>query len=190
MTDRVDNFNRSNTSSPPGAASDGLGSWTVQRGTLGINGNQLYNSAGDDGAATLESSVSAAKVGLTNAVKAGGGGNSSVIVRAADNLNKFICYIGSTDGIASIVKMQAGAQTELSSASVTHANGDQWEVAVTAANDFDMKQNGTSVVTANSSFGSGNTAHGCGIYHDTSARIDDFYITEIIPDTIMPQACL
>lgn len=187
MTDRADDFNRTDRNLDGDTLSDGISAWTEFAGGIAeIVSNRMASTGGGSAWIHTESSVSNVDVRVTSAIA----NRLDLFVRLADASN-FLRAVAYSDQIE-IYKYDTGTPTLLASVgSITQADGDVWKMSVTSANDITVYQNGVSKLTTNSSFGSTNTKHGIGTFGAPSvARLDNFFITEIIPDTLMGQACL
>ena len=176
MPNRSDNFNRADTSSAIGAASDGLGSWTAHSGTWGIISNRAYLVSGSGfSTATLESSLANVEVECTIL----DGGDRALCARLQDSNNYLICaVIPGAPGAIRLQRVVGGTFTTLASYTGTVASGDviRFRLNGTALEGY---QNGVLRASATESTFSGNTRHGLWSNGDVSARFDDFSITEI-----------
>lgn len=186
MTDRVDNFNRADSTTALGTPSDAAGDWVAQSGTWGISSNTAYLvSSASNASAVLESSVSnvTASVKLATASTFVG-----LVARAADNSNYILAIFNKTDTQVLLYKRVAGSFTQLGSTvfGVTINNGDTVSLTIDSANLIDAKVNGSSKITFTDSAGSTNTK--CGIWSstDTVSRFDDFAITGLDAPTGQP----
>jgi hypothetical protein len=175
MTDRTDNFNRTDTTSNIGTPSDGGSAWSQLAGTWGINSNKAYESAGSSlSAVVLESSVSDVDVQATAVTVSAVVG---LIARAADN-NNYLNVSSASGSGTSMYKRVAGSFTQLGSHATSAVDGDVLKFTVNGSS-LTLYLNGVSRITATDSAGSTNTQHGLRSHNDASFRVDDFSITAI-----------
>lgn len=175
MTNRADNFNRSDRSLSGDTPSDGLGAWTIT-GTWTILGNNAYKSAtfNTHQPMWLEASVANVEVQATNATL----GNGGLVCRLSDSSNFIYARVNAANNI--IYKVVAGAFTQLGSTYTGSGSAnDVWLLSADSSNNLLLKQNGTTRVTTSDSFNSSATKHGINDF-STAARWDDFSITEIV----------
>lgn len=177
MSNRSDNFNRSNSSSVINSPSDGGADWVTPVGTWGIISSKGYKSApfGVWGIAYLEASSSS--VDLQFAAYPWGAEYLSAMLRYVDSSNRIIVEIEST--FLKVFKIVAGTYTQLGSTySGTISAGDVIKVSVGSSNVYTVYQNGTlRITTGADSAHSTSTKHGVTIY-GTTPSVDDFSITD------------
>lgn len=177
MSNRSDNFNRSNSSSVINSPSDGGADWVTPVGTWGIISSKGYKSAtfGVWGIAYLEASSSS--VDLQFAAYPCGSEYLSAMLRYVDSSNRIIVEIEST--FLKVFKIVAGTYTQLGSTySGTISAGDVIKVSVGSSNVYTVYQNGTlRITTGADSAHSTSTKHGVTIY-GTTPSFDDFSITD------------
>lgn len=177
MSNRSDNFNRSNSSSVINSPSDGGADWVTPVGTWGIISSKGYKSAtfGVWGIAYLEASSSS--VDLQFAAYPWGSEYLSAMLRYVDSSNRIIVEIEST--FLKVFKIVAGTYTQLGSTySGTISAGDVIKVSVGSSNVYTVYQNGTlRITTGADSAHSTSTKHGVTIY-GTTPSFDDFSITD------------
>lgn len=178
MSNRSDNFNRSNSSSVINSPSDGGADWVTPVGTWGIISSKGYKSAtfGVWGIAYLEASSSSVDLQFA-AYPWGSSEYLSAMLRYVDSSNRIIVEIEST--FLKVFKMVAGTYTQLGSTySGTISAGDVIKVSVGSSNVYTVYQNGTlRITTGADSAHSTSTKHGVTIY-GTTPSFDDFSITD------------
>ena len=189
MTDRTDNFNRTDSTTSLGTPSDSGSAWVAQGGTWGILSNQGYKplNSSSQQIATLESSVSNVEVQATFAVMPATWG-AGLNARAADNSNYLLLNANAT--LIELYKVVAGAFTQLGTTfNGTLTAGDVLKLRVDSANLITAYQNGTSRVSATDAVGSANTKHGLRDYRGAAASVsfDTFSITAIVSAAFIAQ---
>lgn len=173
MTDRTDNFNRSDRSLSGDTPSDGGSAWVVHAGTWNILNNAAYKPSNfnTNECCSIESSVSNVDVQTTHSLL----GNGGVAVRIADNNNYLLAAVLSTQ--ATMYKRVAGTATQLGSTySGNTAAGDVWKFTANGTS-LTMSQNGTSRITATDGAGQSNTKHGLYDFSSATGTYDQFSIT-------------
>lgn len=176
MASRSDTFDRSDSASSLDTPSDGGSAWVVLQGTWGIASNQGYSpSAGDGDAAYLEASAADVEVQVSCPTV---GNAPGVIARAADVDNWILWRYFGDDTTFKLYKKVAGSYTELGSYTATMSDGDTLKLKC-SGNSLEGYVNGTLRVSATDSAGSTNTKHGLWSYLTSTARFNDFSITDL-----------
>lgn len=178
MSNRSDNFDRTDGTIGGTTPSDGGSTWT-SGGDAQIKSNQLgsVTSGAARNWAKLEASASNGTAQVTAKVLAAGTG-MGLLVRMADATNYIGAYIYS--GKLELYKRVAGAFTALGSTYTgTISVNDVITLDVTSGSALTVKQNGTTRITATDSTGSTNTGVGFDWFQgDPSLRVDDFSWTD------------
>lgn len=187
MSNRADNFNRADSTTSLGSPSDGGSPWSALAGTWGIASNTAYCVTSTSQAAAVTDAGSAAvRVGVTLATYVS---DIGLIARATDNNNYFVVVFSSL-GIR-IFRHQSGGFVGVGS-QVTQAfsAGNLVVYEVNAANEHRIYLNGTLVYGPfTDSFNSTATLHGIRANSNTTARFDDFSITDLSASgSILPLA--
>lgn len=178
MSNRADNFNRSDTTNNIGTPSDGGSAWSQLSGAWGISSNQGYESgAGVQRVCALDASSAVVTVQVTMASK---GSDAGINWRAADSTNYILGAYTPVSSAMRIYKDVAGSFTQLGVATgLTLADGDVIKGTVDASNAHTFYLNGVAKVgPVTDSAGSTNTKHGIRANADSAARFDDFSITD------------
>lgn len=173
MTDRVDNFNRADSSTSLGAPSDGGGGYTTN-GTWGIVSSRAYCVvSAAQSVAYLDASITDADVQVTLATMSADVG---LVARVVDSNNYFLSAVTSGTGFR-LYKRVAGSFTQLGTTySGTPANGDVLKLTVNGTS-LTVYVNGTSRITATDSSHASATKFGLRAHNDSSSRFDDFSVT-------------
>jgi hypothetical protein len=177
LTNRVDSFDRADTTTNIGTPSDAGSAWVELVGTTwGIISNQGYNSgASGDEICYLESSVADVDVQVTAVVAASVTGLYGRIADADNWL--LMAFRPATNN--NIYKNVAGSVTSIASFTGAVSNGDVLRLEMTSGDVITAYQNTVQRMQATDAAGSANTKHGLFANTDTSGRYDDFSITEI-----------
>ena len=194
MTNRTDNFNRSDRNLNGDTPSDGGSAWVTTSGGWGITSNTAYQTVGNASSpyyscCYLESSVSNVTVQATLAAIDSTPPPSDypgLFVRYADLANTLFVYFGAyfsgsdffTD--VGISKVVSGVETLVASdAQPVLVAGDVLKVKADSSNDITAYINSWSLST-NISDNATNTKHGLFNWADppADARLDAFSITE------------
>lgn len=184
MTNRTDNFNRTDSALTINSPSDGGSNWTIPTATAlwGIASNQAYtpvNVAQD--IVVLESSIADVDVQVTTPVVENSLG---LCARVTDDSNYLLFYFGTGGGspdLARIYDRISGTFHLLATANITFANNDvmKFNLNGTALAGY---QNGSSVVSTTSSAGQTVTKHGMRSDQQVGSiagRFEDFSITAL-----------
>jgi hypothetical protein len=184
MTDRTDNFNRSNGAI--GTPSDAGSDWVELTGTAWeVNGNAARNDAAvlSNGICYLESSVTAVTVQATFTVLPNTpNAEPGLSIRVVDASNCWFFKIRQGTTTVELRKRVAASNTTVGSTTVTHTAGDVYAVDVNSSDQWDVKQNAASIITATDSAVNTGTKHGLWMHLGSGAdgvRWDDFSITAI-----------
>lgn len=119
-----DTFDRADTSSGLGTASDGV-PWTAATGVFGISSNQAYLASWTGGSLPLSSGCAVSTRPMAGAIQdvtitmvrpAGGYGNAGLVFGYVDNNNTYVMEFNSTTGAQQLYKIVAGTATSLGSA--------------------------------------------------------------------------
>lgn len=178
MANRSDNFNRADSTTALGAASDGGGSWTAHGTSVwGISSNRAYGVSGGQGVATLEASTGEVQADAVIPVV---GTDYGMVIRLNDNDNYWLLALFATLWV--IYRKESGGFNNVGQANVTLANGDtvRFEGSGTAIKAY---QNGVQKISVTSSFNQAMTKHGLRSNGDSTARWDDFVITDLVAPT-------
>ncbi len=186
MTNRADNFNRTD-SSTLGTPSDSGSSWVEYGPTgWGVNGNRARHAAVDaqQACAALESSVANVTVKGTLAVLNNSpNAEQGLVARLVDASNFWRVIHRAGDNRLVLQKRVSGSYTTLSNTTVAYAANDTMELEADSSSKWVVRKNGSNVVT-----GITDTAHSTATLHGLAAhwnsgpdgaRWDDFSITEI-----------
>jgi hypothetical protein len=184
MTNRVDNFNRADTTNAIGTPSDAGSAWVQVSGAWGITSNTAYcSSTAGQNICVLDSTSSNTTVQATMTGTFTGGGDVGLILREADDNNYILCKIAQTT--VQIFKKVAGTYTSIAGPNAyTYVAGDVYSASVDASNNFVFKVNGVSKATATDAAGSSNTKHGIRSNANNAMRFDTFSITDIVAATV------
>lgn len=176
MTNRTDDFNRTDSTTSIQSPSDAGANWVLDTlTTWGIASQTGYNVAGDlDAWCYLESSVSAVEVQVTLTVV---GGTTGLCARLVDNDNYNLYFITTTG--AKIYTREASTFTERATYTGTFSNADVILFRLDSANLMTGYQNTVSRLSATNSANAAATKHGLRTNANSAGRFNDFSITEI-----------
>jgi hypothetical protein len=172
MSNRSDNFNRTDSATALGTPSDGGSAWSALSGTWGISSNKGYHVDGTgQSAAVLDAGAGDCTVQVTIS---GSVGDDGFIFRATDNSNYFVY----TYGGGALYRQQAGSFTliAVSSAPFSGVVNPTTLKAVLAGSAINIFQDGALVLTVSDSFNATATKHGLRSNGSSGVRFDDFSI--------------
>lgn len=182
MANAADNFNRSNRTLDTDTLSDGVHTWSDQGGGWNILSNVADTGAGTLNHMVINPGCSDVDVGVTVATIVGTNSGQGVCFRWTDTSNYWQAWL-STDRLT-LTKREAGTNAQVATASLTGGNGDSIRVhAVGDQISVYRTPNGGSeslVISAQtSSFNQTATRHGVFNSGGTTAKLDDFYVTDL-----------
>lgn len=187
MTDRTDTFNRADATSL-GTPSDGGSSWVETTGTdWQIQTNRVFynNNTASNVIVVLESSITAVTVQCTFSVLPNSPNNAeqALSIRVVDSSNYWRMKFRSGAGASiDLQKIVAGSFTIVATVSMSPTAGDVMSVEVTSADAWNVKQNGSSILTATDSAVNTGTLHGLNANYNSgpdAMRWDSFSITAL-----------
>ncbi len=179
MSNRADNFNRTNQS-PLGTPSDGGSAWVAQSGggaQFKIVGNQAAEDF-DSGETkdTLECGSADGDIQVTIVTF----GDQIGLVGRLSDVDNFLWLRAYSGAGYDLFKKVANSNTNLGSYSTTPADGDVVLLSM-SGNSLIVKINGVTRITATDSFNNTATKHGLfasGAYLAGTARLDNFSFTD------------
>jgi len=162
----TDSFNRADSTTTMGNADTGQ-TWVPNSGTWGISSNKARLVTGTSQATTvLDSGLSDCTIEVTLSTFE----YSGLCFRSTDDNNHFLTNAGS------LSRREGGTFTKINDFSQGFASGDTIKV-VLSSSSITVYRNGSSVLSATSSFNQSETFHGLRTNAGTNARFDDFSIT-------------
>lgn len=174
MTDRADNFNRTDSTTSINSPSDGGANYAPTSGTWGIASNTGYCvSSTAQAACPLETSVASGAAQVTLATM---GSDCGLIGRLADDNNYILMAIAPTT--VKLFKRVSGSFTQIgTNASLGIGSGAVAKLEITAADVITAYIGGVNVKSGTDSAGAANTKWGLRANSDTSTRFDTFSFT-------------
>ncbi len=178
MSNRSDNFNRTDTTTNIGTPSDGGSAWVQQSGTWGISTNQGYDSdSGPQKTCVLEASSADVAVQVTVTVFSA---NVGLILRAADDSNYLLLSLTNGGAGIEIYKNVSGSFTLLQTIGNSIASADIFKFQAVGTT-CKVYKNAVQIGSDQDVTGIGqtNTKHGLRTHNDATSRFDDFSITDM-----------
>lgn len=173
----TDDFNRADSTTSLGTASDGVHAWTAQLGTWGINSNQGYcpTLSGGGGRATVNYGARDCTLQFTTKVAASNWGATLAYESATDNIR--VRYETAFTRIKLTLNRNGFASVDLINVPGAWANNDVLKVVLTG-NSATVFKNGSSIGTITDARLADATGTEHGLYTEsTASRFEDLSIT-------------
>ena len=180
----TDTFNRADSASSLGTASDGVHTWTARTGTWGISSNQAYSPSIGSGpgytgsVATINAGTGNGWLRIALPTMRTTADDAGVVFRYTDTSNFWIAQYSFTSVQVKIVKIEAGSLSLVASASFAAATAADGERLMVELNGTSIKLyiEDQLLISTTSSFNLTASDHGL-FTQQTGTRLDDLSMT-------------
>lgn len=184
----TDTFNRADSASSLGTASDGIHAWTARTGTWGISSNQAYSPSIGSGpgytgsVATVNAGTGDGFLRLTLPTMRSTVDGAGIVFRYTDTSNFWVARYAFTSVQVHILKIEAGSLSTFASAAfaaATAADGERLMVELNGTS-INLYVEDQLLISTTSSFNQTASDHGL-FLTQTGTRLDDLSITVADP---------